>query len=89
MKLNKLYDQGSRPISTGKLKPLRALHTQPIKLVVYEWSSALLREGKSYLEIGFPLRCFQRLSRINVATQLCPWQDNWITRDLPIPVLSY
>jgi hypothetical protein len=46
-------------------------------------------EGISYLEVGFPLRCFQRLSIPNVATQLCRWRDNWYTRGSSIPVLSY
>lgn len=30
--------QAERPISTGQLRTLLLLHTQPIKLVVYEWS---------------------------------------------------
>jgi hypothetical protein len=59
MKLNKLYDQGSRPISTGKLKPLRALHTQPIKLVVYEWSLVpIAREGDLILRLASHLDAF-------------------------------
>ena len=45
--------------------------------------------GRSHLEVGFPLRCFQRLSRPNVANQPCPWQDNWHTRGSSVPVLSY
>src|SRR4051812_49133520 len=36
--------------------------------------------GRSHLEEGFPLRCFQRLSRPNVANQPCHWHDNWHTR---------
>ena len=46
-------------------------------------------QGKSHLEAGFPLRCFQRLSDPNVATQLCSWRNNWFTRGSSIPVLSY
>ena len=38
---------------------------------------------------GFVLRCFQHLSLPYVATQLCPWQNNWCTRGMSIPVLSY
>ena len=45
--------------------------------------------GKSHLRAGFTLRCFQRLSLPNIATQLCHWRDNWCTRGLSIPVLSY
>ena len=48
-----------------------------------------LRYGKSYLEVGFTLRCFQRLSRPDIATQLCSWRNNWCTRGQSIPVLSY
>ncbi|OOO64084.1 hypothetical protein BS099_19495 [Clostridium sporogenes] len=48
-----------------------------------------LRYGKSHLEVGFTLRCFQRLSSPNIATQLCHWRDNWCTRGWSIPVLSY
>ena len=33
-----------------------------------------LRNGKSHLEGGFMLRCFQHLSRPHIATQRCPWQ---------------
>jgi hypothetical protein len=51
-----------------------------------EWTCV---QGKSHLEAGFPLRCFQRLSDPNVATQLCSWRNNWFTRGSSIPVLSY
>lgn len=43
----------------------------------------------SYLEVCFPLICLQRLSRPNLATQRCPWQDNWYTSGSALPVLSY
>ena len=52
-------------------------------------SLAPLREGISNLGVGFTLICFQRLSRPNVAIQLCRWHDNWCTRGSSIPVLSY
>ena len=85
----KFYGQASRPISTGKLHALPRFHTQPIDLVVFQGSSGPLRVGISNLEVGFALICFQRLSRPNLAIQLCPWQDNWCTRGSSIPVLSY
>lgn len=44
---------------------------------------------KSYLEGGFPLRCFQRLSRPYIATLLRPWQNDRYTRGMFNPVLSY
>ena len=57
------------------------------------WSTRGLQsgcpEGNSHLGVGFPLRCFQRLSLPNIATQRCHWRDNWDTRGSSIPVLSY
>ena len=46
-------------------------------------------DGISYLEGGFTLRCFQRLSVPYLAAQPCHWRDNWCTRGTSIPVLSY
>ncbi len=37
---------------------------------------------KSYLEGGFPLRCFQRLSRPYIATLLHRWHDDRSTRGM-------
>src|SRR4028119_1145145 len=57
-----------RPIRTPSLNTLPCVHAAPIK----EWSTpgltGLLR-GKSYLGVYFALRCFQRLSRPNLATR--------------------
>ena len=44
-----------------------------------------LRNGKSHLEVGFTLRCLQRLSLPHLATQLCHWRDNWSTIDCWCP----
>ena len=85
----KHYGQASRPISTGKLHALLRLHIRPINLVVYQGSLGAYAYGRPHLEAGFTLRCFQRLSLPNIATQLCPWRDNWCTRGSSIPVLSY
>ena len=49
----------------------------------------LLSNGTLILEVGFTLRCLQRLSRPHFASQLCPWQDNCCTSDASTPVLSY
>ena len=35
------------------------------------------------------LRCLQRLSRPDLAAQLCHWRDNWCTIGPSTPVLSY
>jgi len=48
-----------------------------------------LTGGEPHLEASFALRCFQRLSRTNIATQRCPWRDNWHTSGSFTPVLSY
>ena len=68
---------------------LPCLYLRPINLVVSKEPLGNLRYVKSNLGGGFPLRCFQRLSLPNLATQLCPWRDNWCTRGSFTPVLSY
>jgi hypothetical protein len=77
-------NQANRTISTGKLHALLHFHTRPINVVVYHGS-----QGNSGFEVGFPLRCFQRLSRPYIAMQHCRWRDNCSTRGTFIPVLSY
>ena len=77
-------NQADRTISTGKLHALLHFHTRPINVVVFHGS-----QGNSRFEVGFPLRCFQRLSRPYIAMQLCRWRDNCSTRGTFIPVLSY
>ena len=72
-----------RAISTGKLHALLRFHTRPINVVVF-YGSVI-----SYLEGGFPLRCFQRLSRPCIATLLHRWRDDRSTRGMFTPVLSY
>ena len=48
-------------------------------LLAYAMGNLILR--------GFMLRCFQHLSLPHIATQLCPWQNNWYTSGASIPVL--
>ena len=50
--------QANRAISTAQLHALLRFHMPPIDVVVFHGSRA--RPG---FEVGFPLRCFQRLSR--------------------------
>ena len=78
----------SSTISIRPLNVLLRLHSGPINLVVFKGSYAITA-GKSHLEGGFTLRCFQRLSRPNLATQRCNWRYNWFTIGSSIPVLSY
>jgi hypothetical protein len=77
-------NQANRTISTGKLHALPHFHTRPINVVVFHGS-----QGNTRFEVGFPLRCFQRLSRPYIAMQHCRWRDNCSTRGTFIPVLSY
>ena len=59
--------QGDHPISTARLNVLPRVHLQPIDVVVYHGMN-----GTPNLRESFPLRCFQRLSRPNIATLLMP-----------------
>ena len=49
----------------------------------------LLSNGTLLLEVGFTLRCLQRLSLPHFASLLCRWHDNSCTSDASTPVLSY
>ena len=77
-----------RAISTGQLHTLLHFHLRPIYQVVFLGPYSI-KDERSNLRGCFTLRCLQRLSRPYIATQLCPWQDNWCTRGMSIPVLSY
>ena len=77
-----------RAISTGQLHTLLHFHLRPINQIVFLGPYSI-KDERSYLRESFTLRCFQRLSRPYLATQLCPWQNNWCTRGTSIPVLSY
>ncbi len=84
-----LYGQASRSISTGKLHALLHFHIPPIYVVVFNRPLGDFCLVRSHLEVGFPLRCFQRLSVPYLATRLCHWRDNRSTRGMSTPVLSY
>ncbi len=73
-----------RAISIARLSELPHVHPRPIDVMVYHGP-----QGRPSFGVGFPLRCFQRLSRPHLATQLCSWRNNWCTRGTFIPVLSY
>ena len=77
-------DQANRAIRTGRLSTLLRFHPRPINVVVFHGS-----QGRTSFEVGFPLRCLQRLSRPHIATRRCRWRDNRYTRGASIPVLSY
>ena len=65
------FKSSPRLISTSPLNTLPCLHAWPINPVVYGESYPTKGE-KSHLGKGFPLRCFQRLSRPHIATQHVP-----------------
>src|SRR5215216_2096447 len=77
-------DQADRAISTGKLRALL-----PYTPGLSTWWSSTALIGSSRFEVGFPLRCLQRLSRPHIATLHCGWRHNSSTRGASIPVLSY
>lgn len=62
----KLY-VSPRPLSIGHLNALLRSQLRPIKPVVFRGSYSF--DGKSNLEVCLALRCFQRLSLPDVATQ--------------------
>ena len=71
----KSFRSSPRPISTCQLNTLLHLHLRPIT-TLSSWGLTPFLDGKSHLEGGFVLRCLQRLSLPNLATQLCHWHDN-------------
>src|SRR3989338_10487513 len=73
----------NRNISTSQLNTLLCLHLKPINLIISQGSITIPN-----LEAGFPLRCFQRLSIPDIATEQCPWQDSSYTRGQFTSVLS-
>jgi hypothetical protein len=77
-------DQANRAISTSQLQASPLFHIWPINVVVFHGS-----QGNARFEGGFLLRCFQQLSRPNIATLQCGWRHNRSTRDSSNPVLSY
>ena len=82
--------QEVRPRPLGRLGSSRlpAVHLPPINPVICR-GSYLRKSGDARLGEGFPLRCFQRFARPDVATQRCRLPDNWHTSGSSSPVLSY
>ena len=73
-----------RRISTPRLNALLHVHLVPINVVISHGSQTIPNLG-----VGFPLRCFQRLSFPDIATGRCHWRDSPQTRGQFISVLSY
>ena len=79
-------DQADRAISTSRAQRVAALTHLAYQ---HHWSSSHGSQGSTRFEVGFPLRCLQRLSRPYIATLHCGWRHNSSTRGTSIPVLSY
>ena len=75
---------GRRPISTARLKPLRAVHLLPVNPVISRGAQRDLILGTASR-----LDAFSVYPHSTIATQQCPWQDNWYTRGRFFSVLSY
>ena len=75
------------------LVPVRSIHCCTYTPGLSTLSSARrltdFRHERSHLGVGFTLRCFQRLSDPDVATQRYAWRHNWYTIGPSTPVLSY
>lgn len=75
------------------LVPVRSIHYCTYTPGLSTLSSARrltdLCHERSHLGVGFTLRCFQRLSDPDVATQRYAWRHNWYTIGPSTPVLSY
>ena len=71
-KVKRIENKYFSTISTGKLNTLLHFHRPPINLIICQGSFLPCGRSRSYLGDGFPLRCFQRLSDGNLATQRCP-----------------
>src|SRR3990167_4921828 len=59
---------GESSVSTPRLNVLRHLHLEPIKPIIYWRTKRFL-----ILRYASHLRCFQCLSRRNIATRRCPF----------------
>ncbi len=82
------FPNGIGRISTPRLNPLLDLHLAPINVIISHGPGPPYGGTIFNLGVGFPLRCFQRLSRPDIATRRCRGRDNRYTRGRFIPVLS-
>jgi hypothetical protein len=91
---------GRRPaVGTLAVKPhgrLVSVSSTPCSASTSDLSTSLSKRGLQGLAagipnlgVGFPLICFQRLSRPHMATRRCGWRHNRYTSGASDPVLSY
>ena len=72
-----------------RLVPVSSTRRRAYTSGLSTWSSSTALIGSTRFEVGFPLRCLQRLSRPYIATLHCGWRHNRSTRGTSTPVLSY
>ena len=73
----------------GRLVPVSSTRCRACTPGLSTWSSSTALIGSTRFEVGFPLRCLQRLSRPYIAMLHRRWRDDSSTRGTSIPVLSY
>lgn len=73
----------------GRLVRLSFTRCRASTCLLSTWWSSTALIGNTRFQVGFPLRCLQRLSRPYIATLHCGWRHNRSTRGTSIPVLSY
>ena len=78
------FPNRNRRISTPRLNIFLCVHLEPINLIISQGPQTIPN-----LKVGFPLRCFQRLSIPDIATRHCRGRDSRYTRGQFTPVLSY
>ena len=75
--------------SLERLGPVSSTHCCASTSGLSTWWSSTALMARPGFEVGFPLRCLQRLSRPDVATRLRGWRHDRSTRGPSTPVLSY
>ena len=79
--------EGSRSIE--RLGPVGCTRCRACTSGLSTWWSTTALMARPGFAVGFPLRCFQRLSCPNLATRLRGWRHDRSTRGSSTPVLSY
>ena len=75
--------------SLERLGPVSCARRRACTSGLSTWWSTTALMARPGFEVGFPLRCFQRLSRPCLATRLRGWRHDRSTRGTSTPVLSY
>ena len=87
--LSELLFPLGRGRSVERLGPVSCARRRACTSGLSTWWSTTALIARPGFEVGFPLRCFQRLSRPCLATRLRGWRHDRSTRGTSTPVLSY